>query len=105
VDPLTQKHVAKAIDRALRRNGLQCDSPIRNELESYSEIGGGYQPEIQVRDESNTLVSLDRRIEQLRANPKFSQFFPGRPGQVSRHDHAKLRENFDAIARGTIAVK
>ena len=105
MDPIIQKLIAKEIDRALQRNQLPPDSPIRIELQNNAEIGGGYDPEIQVLDESNRVMTLDQRIQELKNDPQFSGYFPPEPPRIRRSDEAKIRANFAKIVSGEVVVE
>ena len=89
----------------LYRHRLPDDGPLRNELEASAELGGGRTAIVQVRDESNRVMTLDERIQQLKHDPQFSGYFPPEPPRVSRQDQTKLRENFSKIASGEVVVE
>ncbi|SRR6266536_2754031 len=100
-----EKFIASEIDRALYRHRLPCVSPLRNELEANAQLGGGREAIVYVRDESNCVMTLDQRIQQLKHDPNYSDCFPAEPSRVSRKDERKLRENFSKIASGEIVVE
>jgi hypothetical protein len=102
---IVAKFIASEIDKALHRHRLPHDSPLRNELEVSAEIGGGRTAVVRVRDESNRVLPLDDRIEQLKDDPHFCAYFPPKLPRVSRNDASKLRENFSKIARGEVVVE
>ena len=56
------------------------------------------------RSVSQTLM-LDDRINELRHDPTYAHSFPADPPKVAKTDMAKLKENFDAIAGGTVVVE
>lgn len=99
-----EKFVEREIDKALRRHGLPWDSRVRSELEAGAEIGGGRDAIVNVRDESNCVMTLDHRIQQLKHDPNYCDCFPAEPPTISRNDEKKLRDNFEKIARGEIIV-
>lgn len=48
---------------------------------------------------------IDDRIKELRRDPSYATIFPADPPKVAKNDMGKLRENFSAIADGTVAVE
>jgi transcriptional regulator with GAF, ATPase, and Fis domain len=48
-------------------------------------------------------VLLESRIEELKPDPRFREFFPD-PPKVARGNADQIRENFDRIARGEVEV-
>ena len=58
-----------------------------------------------MRDESDRMLMLDDRIEELRRDPRFVGSFPPEPPKVASGDMVKLTENFVAICDGTIVVE
>src|SRR5436309_10276155 len=95
-----KRFISDSIDNALRRRGLACDGPLRNELESRAEIHQARDPEVRARDAADRIVTLDQWLDQIRSNPKFSPYFPAERPRISRFDEDALRDNFAAIARG-----
>jgi hypothetical protein len=100
---ITKRLISNAIEEALRRHGLPPHTAIMRQLESNAEIGGGFQPEVVIR-EGNSVMTLDQRIRQLRQDPNFCDLFPPPPRSVSHDDDEAIRAEFDAIARGTTIV-
>jgi hypothetical protein len=90
------------IAQALYRHGLPLDSRVGEELDRSAVIGGGFQPEIMIRD-GNRVITLDQRIGELRNDPNFRDCFPA-TRTVSRDNEEAIRAEFDAIARGTTVV-
>jgi hypothetical protein len=99
-----QAFVDTEIRKAMIRAGLAYDNPIRQVLDDSAEIvgppGEGY---LRVTDESGGLVSVDHRIQELRANQHFRSYFPELP-QITRGNEEQIRQNFDRIARGEVEI-
>ena len=100
-----ENFIHDSIEKVLRRRGLACDGPLKKELESRAVIYESRDPEVRFRDASDRLVTLDRGLDELRSNPKFSPYFPAERPRVSQFDETALRENFAAIARGEVVVE
>src|SRR5690242_474586 len=99
----TKGIISIKVQEALLRHGLPLDSRVREELERNAVIGGGFHPEVVIRDQ-NIELTLDQRIGQLREDPNFRDCFPHPPRTISRNDHEAIRQNFDAIAKGTVLL-
>jgi hypothetical protein len=102
---IIEKFVEREIDKALRRRGLPWDSRVRSDLQARAEIGGGRDAIVNVCDESNCVMTLDQRIQQLKHDPNYCDCFAAEPPRVSRKDEEKLRENFSKIASGAVIVE
>ena len=101
---MQQAFVDAEIRKAMIRAGLAYDNPIRQMLDDGAEIvgppGEGY---LRVTDESGGLVSVDHRIQELRADQHFCSYFP-EPPKIARGNEEQIRENFDRIARGEVEI-
>ena len=100
-----QKFISDEISSALARAGLGYDHPIRADLDVRAEIVGVRDAVVRVRNESDQILMLDDRIEELRRDSRFVGSFPPEPPKVASGDMVKLRENFGAICEGTIVVE
>jgi hypothetical protein len=105
--------IEAAVTSALRSAGIQESSPIREALVHDAEVFD--EIEVVVPDCDGKSVSLADRLAQMRLEPRWRTEFPerkpapssGRP--VSRMDAgtgtlSPDRQNFEAIANGTIRV-
>jgi hypothetical protein len=99
-----QWFIESETEQAVKRAGLQYDHPVRALLEKSAEIVGVREAVVRVRNESGQLVTLDDRIVELKNDPRYSSMFPQPERKDIKGDMEKLRENFDAIASGKIAV-
>jgi hypothetical protein len=100
-----RKFIADEIANALERHRLPCDSPLREVLKASTPVGDGRNPEVFIRDGSNQLVSIDRRLRQLRNEQRFQGYFPPEPPKVPWNDLKKLSEHFDQIRTGEMSVE
>jgi hypothetical protein len=54
---------------------------------------------------SNQLVSIHRRLRQMKSEPQFRGYFPPEPPSISLDDPDAVRANFSKIASGEVIVK
>ena len=101
--PIQQRFVDHQVVPALIRADLSSDSPVRERLNSDAEIigppGDGF---LRMRNSRGELVPVEGRIEELKADPNYSAYFPDLPKIGLGED--QIRENFDRIARGEVQV-
>jgi hypothetical protein len=93
------------IDKVLRRRGLPCDGPLKNELVNRAAIYEARDPEVRFRDASDRLVTLETGLDELKTDPRLSCYFPPARPSVSQFDENAIRDNFEAIGRGEIEVR
>ena len=99
-NPTARQFISDEITQALMRARLDYDHPIRAELEKGAEITGVCDVMVTCNG-----VSLDRRIVELRHDPRCAASFPKPATTVSRTDMSELTKHFDEIANGTAAVE
>jgi len=80
---------------------------LREELTKHAVVDvAGRDACVRIVRPDGTDVSLGERLAELKTDPLFRGQFPAAPSKVvAKNDMAKLRENFDAIASGKIAVE
>jgi hypothetical protein len=100
-----ERFIADQIEKALDRNLLPTNSPLREILKASAEIHGERNPEVFVPDASNQLVSIHRRLRQMKNEPQFRGYFPPEPPSISLDDPDAVRPNFSKIASGEVIVK
>jgi hypothetical protein len=101
---IQQKFIDDQIAAALIRANLNHNGPLRQTLSDEAVIvGPASQGYLRVRDNRGELVSVETRIEQMRAEPAFSAHFPN-PPKIGFGEGDKIRENFERIGLGEVQV-
>jgi len=70
-----------------------------------AQVSTGRNPEVLVPDDKGQLVTLYRRLEQMKHDERYRGYFRPEPPKVPRHNLQKLREHFDQIRTGEMSVE
>jgi len=101
---IMRRFIHQEVLKALVNSRLSYDRPIGALLESEAEIVG--QPGcVRVLEESGGWVMLEHRIDQLKADPRYSDIFAQPEGKVAKGDMQRITDNFEAIAAGKVEVE
>ena|SRR5437899_12231027 len=102
--PTADRLIEAEINRALLRHGVSLTSAVKADIQEHLQVGSVCgQTVISVHDDRDRLLTLDDYLAELKNDPKYARDFPNVP-QISAIDEAKLRTNFEKIARGQVAV-
>ncbi len=93
------------VSQAMSDAGVVADSKLKPILLRDAEIEmAGSSAAVRVRDDNGRLVSLDERLDELKASPLYRHHFPKGPPTVPASDLRATRENFAEIASGRVKV-
>jgi hypothetical protein len=98
-------YITEEIAKAIEWYGLPPGSPLGDVLKANAQVSVGRNPEVLVPDDGGQLVSLNRRLEQMKSDERYRGYFRPEPPKVPRDDWEKLREHFYEIARGEVGVE
>ena len=98
-----RRYIHREVVTSLVNSLLPPDHPIGEVLESEAQIVG-QRACVRVIDENGSWVMLEDRIKELKADPRFRDTIPN-PDRVAKGDVAGLRDNFEQIAAGKVAVE
>ena len=102
--PTEEWYIFDQISAVLRRNGLDHYSPVRELLNTGARVAGDHEFSVLARDNHGDWVTLEHRLGELKADPRYAGLFPN-PPRVPRNDIAKLKANFEHIARGDVIAE
>ena len=99
-----QRFISSEVTAALRRHGLAFDSPVSELLAAGATVAGDHEFSVRARANGGNSVTLDDRIEELKADPRYANLFPNLP-RVPHNDMSKLKAAFADIAAGKVQVE
>lgn len=102
----TEAHfINTTISQAMSNAGVAHNSPLKALLARDAEIKMvGSAAWVRVPDEHGQAVSLEDRLAEMKADPRYRHHFPVGPTTVSSTDMRATRERFHEIASGSIRV-
>ena len=101
--PIMQRFIDLEITKALVNSQLRYDHAMRETLNQEAVIVG-QKSVVRVLDHDGNWVLLEKRIEQLKSDPRYRESIPN-PAKVTRSDELGIRDSFDQISKGTVVVE
>jgi hypothetical protein len=94
------------VNQALTRHRLPHTTPLKAEILERAQILPGIrEAAVRVSNDDGVHLTIDDFLTERKCDPRYAALFPPDPPRISRADAAKLRDNFERIARGEVVVE
>ena len=102
--PTADRLIDAEINRALLRHGVALTSAVKADIQEHLEVGSVCgETVISILNDRGRLLTINDYLAELKNDPKYARDFPSVP-RISVIDEAKVRVNFQKIARGEVEV-